>query len=1303
MTTARRREVHAPPARGRALTGGLLAVVLGLGLGAGTIGAAQAAPGGDMTSPDLTDPASADLGPSLNTTFVTHDGKHLELDGSTFRFAGTNAYWLGLDENVPPGTVDYPTAFRIRDAIDTASAMGATVVRSHMLVSTGTAKSVLPSKDAGYQQGAFDTIDYAIAYAGSKGIRLVLPLTDNWAYYHGGLRDFARSYGLCASSTADCPEFYSDPRVVADFQDYVRTVLDHVNPSTGLALKDDPTVMAWELGNELEGMTPAWIDTIAAQLRAQAPRQLVAAGRRFDIDPDTLAAKDVDMVDVHYYPPTTAKVRADAKTITDAGKVYIAGEYDSNVASTLLPTLVDDADVTGMLSWSLFPHDDTSGFVQHDDGFQVHYPGDSEKMRANVAAQQAYARALGVTIHAPVTRAPLVTSVTSDYGLHRLAWRGATGAVGYDVQRRDGDAWKTLTGEPVGDAPWLDTATQGAATYRVVPVAADGTRGPASDPVEVGAAEQVQVDAVGSLTPLAAHTGVEVRPLGEDAVVHPQGDAAGSATWAAPGVREIRLDVVAPDAPRLTLAAGTSGAAWSTLDADVSAAGSGRWTVTAAIPSGAEADTVRVSWPERAVQTGVTRVTPRSAPAEAVLVDRLDDLSRTTARTGSLGIDTGNAALLGGDAARAKRDAAGAASATWKVSTDDAPDGVSGFDATAYYWPDQAPERLTFAVSSDGTTWQDVTPALATTAGVQGGAWTRDVASVRGLTDVRWVRVSWPDGSTPEWAQQLGELRLLAPASGASAPPGPVVLSTPADDAAGVRGAPTLTWQPAARAAVYRVTLSAHADLSDPVATTETTATSFAPAVTLRDATTYHWRVVAVNGTGTTPSAVASFTTATRPVDPVVVDGYSYGTDAAVAAAYTRNTGGGAVAPTLVPSGAGTGHGTAMRLTFDLGSPGYAGVTRTLPSGVQDWWGYDGLSLWLDRSAMAAGQKVTVQIVAGGAYWEATLPDPGPHAAGVVTIPFGDFAPPSWASGESTLDLTKVTQLSFYLGGSGAGVLGVDDVRAVRVDTKAPVVTLSSDPSVPAGSWATTPVTVTATARDDLDAKPVVETRVGDGPWSAGPAESAGPSRLVVVDAEGTTTVSARATDTAGNTSEAVSTTVRIDTVAPSVTAKLAGRTVTLAAHDATSGVARVEYRLPGGAWTTYDKPVAVPAGVGSVAFRATDVAGNASAAQELVVPGTARAVVVALALPLVVRAGGTVDVLAVVGGTHGVATGTVTVRDASGTAVGSGTLRSGVASVRVTAPTLAGSTALTVEYTGDATYAPSRTTTWVLVTKGVR
>jgi hypothetical protein len=79
------------------------------------------------------------------------------------------------------------------------------------------------------------------------------------------------------------------------------------------------------------------------------------------------------------------------------------------------------------------------------------------------------------------------------------------------------------------------------------------------------------------------------------------------------------------------------------------------------------------------------------------------------------------------------------------------------------------------------------------------------------------------------------------------------------------------------------------------------------------------------------------------------------------------------------------------------------------------------------------------------------------------------------------------------------------------------------------------------------------------------------------------------------------------DTTAPTVTAQVSGEqdadgayvgtaTVTLAAQDAGSGVATIEYSLDGGAFSVYTGAVTVTApGAHTVAYRATDVAGNTS------------------------------------------------------------------------------------------------------------
>ncbi len=163
-------------------------------------------------------------------------------------------------------------------------------------------------------------------------------------------------------------------------------------------------------------------------------------------------------------------------------------------------------------------------------------------------------------------------------------------------------------------------------------------------------------------------------------------------------------------------------------------------------------------------------------------------------------------------------------------------------------------------------------------------------------------------------------------------------------------------------------------------------------------------------------------------------------------------------------------------------------------------------------------------------------------------------------------------------------------------DTTAPEVTVEQSATVPGSAgWARGPVTVTLETTDDQDADPVVEwgTDAGwtsyDGPFTIG--------------TEGTTTVSYRARDAAGNSTGVSATDVRIDTVAPLTAAAARVRpgvanadraTVTLSATDVTSGVAATSYRLDGGDWVTGAGPFEVT-GFGShtVDFASTDVAGN--------------------------------------------------------------------------------------------------------------
>ena len=60
-------------------------------------------------------------------------------------------------------------------------------VRSHTLgISTGNPLSFEPALDV-FNGSALLAADYAIAAAEAAGLRLVVPLTDQWHYYHGAI------------------------------------------------------------------------------------------------------------------------------------------------------------------------------------------------------------------------------------------------------------------------------------------------------------------------------------------------------------------------------------------------------------------------------------------------------------------------------------------------------------------------------------------------------------------------------------------------------------------------------------------------------------------------------------------------------------------------------------------------------------------------------------------------------------------------------------------------------------------------------------------------------------------------------------------------------------------------------------------------------------------------------------------------------------------------------------------------------------------------------------------------------------
>jgi mannan endo-1,4-beta-mannosidase len=422
---------------------------------------------------------------SLKSGFVIRSNTTLRLNGKPFRFSGANIFWLGMrgtsGENI------YPTHFEVDDALATASFMGATVVRSHTLgISVGCPICIEPARGT-FNNTAFQHIDYAIQSASMHHIKLIIPLTDNWHYFHGGKHTFTYWRNIPNEK-----QFYTNTLVIHDFKQYISMILNHKNHYTGRSYKDDPTIMAWETGNELTAPF-TWVQDITTYIKSIDQLHLILDGNRGqnnqhnDFSRD-LSIKAIDLYSGHYYPPDSASMLAQMKQTIEAKKVFIVGEYDwnTNQGDSLNNFLwtIEQNNIAGDLYWSLLSHDDMHGFVMQNEHFSLYYPGDTSDLQNRVYLLYAHAyRLQGVAIpkETPPGK-PFISSVDQGY----ISWRGAYGALNYSIERSSSThgPWTIICNRCATDymTPWRDnTSPGGTVWYRIRPFSLWGVAGPYSD------------------------------------------------------------------------------------------------------------------------------------------------------------------------------------------------------------------------------------------------------------------------------------------------------------------------------------------------------------------------------------------------------------------------------------------------------------------------------------------------------------------------------------------------------------------------------------------------------------------------------------------------------------------------------------------------------------------------------------------------------------------------------------------------------------------------------------------------------
>ena len=121
---------------------------------------------------------------------------------------------------------------------------------------------------------------------------MIIPLVNNWGEY-GGLPAYAAWASATFGGTYAHDDFYTNAQMKQWWKDYAYTLATRVNTFTGVPYRDEPAILAWEIGNEMRcsscaGTTklPDAIAELATFLKQVAPNQLIAdGGDGFDDDP----------------------------------------------------------------------------------------------------------------------------------------------------------------------------------------------------------------------------------------------------------------------------------------------------------------------------------------------------------------------------------------------------------------------------------------------------------------------------------------------------------------------------------------------------------------------------------------------------------------------------------------------------------------------------------------------------------------------------------------------------------------------------------------------------------------------------------------------------------------------------------------------------------------------------------------------------------------------------------------------------------------------------------------------------------
>lgn len=407
---------------------------------------------------------------------IVRKGDLLMEGDKPFRFFGLAAPNIQQNESqlLPDMSNRFPDEYEIRDILDGLKRVGSRATRTFSLSVYSPKDNGMPVYISGYRQyneDAFRCLDKVIALAQEYDIRLIIPFIASQSF--GGIRGVDEFSALSGKASGS---FWTDKEVKEDFRHFLQFILNRKNTVNGKLYKDDPAILAWQLGNEFgsfsgdrglpydEWKEPIgmWSKEMAAFIKKEDPNHLVMEAGGADREV-FLNDPNIDVMSDHLYEywsrmagkPWDLSAQAIESINQCKGKKPLMvdefglGSYENQ--EKLMKT-IRESSICGGLMWSIRGHRRDGGWYYHNEGGtpvnSFHVPGFSvgfayeEKRMLDLLKKEAYL-VRGMSI--PAETIPQPKPVLYKH-LDGFTWRGSSGAASYTMERSESPKgpWKIL-------------------------------------------------------------------------------------------------------------------------------------------------------------------------------------------------------------------------------------------------------------------------------------------------------------------------------------------------------------------------------------------------------------------------------------------------------------------------------------------------------------------------------------------------------------------------------------------------------------------------------------------------------------------------------------------------------------------------------------------------------------------------------------------------------------------------------------------------------------------------------------------